>query len=273
MSVLKVSWIIVVLSVITKAEYNLDSIIDPNIYVEPHGEAPSETRIIGGSEATPNSFPYQVALFIEFPHGRSFCGGSLISNNYVLTAAHCMDKAKAVDVLLGAHDIRKNESTQLRLSCDSITVHPNWNYEKLENDIALIKLPHSVSYNTYVNKIDLSNTGTFTESLATLTGWGKTTDYSKVSEVLNQVNLPVLDNSDCTNYYENLIQSTHVCTSGAEIKGGCNGDSGGPLVLENQQIGIVSFGSNRCTKGYPTVFTRVSEFKDWISKNSDVLYE
>ncbi|KAF7274910.1 hypothetical protein GWI33_012427 [Rhynchophorus ferrugineus] len=64
----------------------------PNIYVEPQGDAPSESRIIGGSEATPNSHPYQVALFIQFPQGRSFCGGSIISENYILTAAHCMDK-------------------------------------------------------------------------------------------------------------------------------------------------------------------------------------
>ncbi|KAF7283571.1 hypothetical protein GWI33_023416 [Rhynchophorus ferrugineus] len=245
----------------------------PNIYVEPQGDAPSESRIIGGSEATPNSHPYQVALFIQFPQGRSFCGGSIISENYILTAAHCMDNAKSAEVVLGAHDIRRNESTQMRVSSDQITVHPNWSYRKLQNDVALIKLPEPITFNQYIKPISLASTGTFSDSTALLTGWGKTSDFSRVSNTLNEVNLPVLDNKDCSSYFQGMIESTHVCTSGAEIKGGCNGDSGGPLVFEDKQIGIVSFGSNRCTRGYPTVFTRVSEFKDWISKNSDAKIE
>ncbi|KAL1506272.1 hypothetical protein ABEB36_005664 [Hypothenemus hampei] len=243
---------------------------DPRIFVEPSGEAPPEARIIGGTEVNPNTIPYQAALFIHFARGRSFCGGSLISENYVLTAAHCMDKAKSVEVILGAHDIRKNETSQFRVTCEDITVHPAWNYSKLQNDVALIKLPRQVTLNKYINPLSLAKSGTFTESTGLLTGWGKTSDSSTVSNVLNQVSLEILENTSCEKFYENLIEMTHVCTSGAEIKGGCNGDSGGPLVVDDQQVGIVSFGSDKCTKGYPTVFTRVSEYGKWISENSDV---
>ncbi|XP_066252252.1 brachyurin-like [Euwallacea similis] len=243
---------------------------DLSIFIEPSGDPPGGSRIIGGTEVEPNSVPYQAALFIRFARGKSFCGGSLISESYILTAAHCMDKAKSVEVFLGAHDIRKNETSQYRVTCEDISVHPEWNYQKLQNDIALIKLPEPVTLNKYISPVSLARSGTFAESMGVLSGWGKTTDASKVSDVLNSVNLAVLENSNCGIYYKELIQETHVCTSGAEIKGGCNGDSGGPLVVDGQQVGIVSFGSNTCTKGYPTVFTRITEFSSWIAEITDI---
>ncbi|KAH1028776.1 hypothetical protein HUJ05_002107 [Dendroctonus ponderosae] len=243
---------------------------DPKIFVVASGMAPSESRIIGGLEVDRHSVPYQAALFIEFSRGRSFCGGSLISHSHVLTAAHCMHKAKLVEVVLGAHDIRKNETSQFHVTCEDITVHPEWNYQKLENDIALIKLPQPVTLNKYISPVSLATSGSFVDSNALLTGWGKTSDLSTVSNVLNQVNLPILENERCKSFYEDIINNSHICTSGVELKGGCNGDSGGPLVVDGHQVGIVSFGSNRCTKGYPTVFTRVTEFADWISKNCNV---
>ncbi|ENN78547.1 hypothetical protein YQE_04986, partial [Dendroctonus ponderosae] len=161
-----------------------------------------------------------------------------------------MHKAKLVEVVLGAHDIRKNETSQFHVTCEDITVHPEWNYQKLENDIALIKLPQPVTLNKYISPVSLA---------------------TSVSNVLNQVNVPILENERCKSFYEDIINNSHICTSGVELKGGCNGDSGGPLVVDGHQVGIVSFGSNRCTKGYPTVFTRVTEFADWISKNSNCL--
>merc|ERR1712234_46188 len=132
---------------------------------------PSKDRIVGGFEAEPNQWPWQVALFVD---NAWFCGGSLISENYVLTAAHCVDGASYYDIMAGAHNVRESSE-------------PN----SLSNDIALIELPSPITFNDYIKPSCLPSVRD------TATGWGKPSDNAGgISPVLRIVeDLPIITNS------------------------------------------------------------------------------
>merc|ERR1712107_694586 len=118
---------------------------------------PSKSRIVGGEEAEPNQWPWIVALFIDNSY---FCGGSLITENFVMTAAHCVDGAFEFDVMAGAHDIREYyEDTRIEITSFFGFTHEDWDPERLANDIALISLPYPISFNSYIRPACLPNPG------------------------------------------------------------------------------------------------------------------
>ncbi|KAJ8918103.1 hypothetical protein NQ315_011560 [Exocentrus adspersus] len=249
-----------------------------NIYVDPISNytapQPIDRRIFGGYEVEPHSRPYQVALLIN---GRSLCGGSLISVNFVLTAAHCTTNASYVQMVFGAHNILAEEPTQVRVTSADIINHPDFNSRSLNNDIALIQTPRSIVTNSYIQTIDLvpSTVGTYVGYTVILTGWGTTSNSSSIPSGLHEVQLVVMHNSVCGKVYgTDFVKPTHLCTYGSGTVGGCNGDSGGPLIdgyYLKYQIGITSFiSSNGCESGDPTGYTRISTFRPWIDANSDL---
>merc|ERR1712244_97823 len=108
----------------------------------------AEGRIVGGHEAQENQWPWQVALFID---DAWFCGGALISENYVLTAAHCADGASYFDIMAGAHNVRQaSEPHRVEITSYNGWTHPGWNTQDLSNDIALIELPSPIDFNDYI---------------------------------------------------------------------------------------------------------------------------
>nr|XP_022909811.1 brachyurin-like [Onthophagus taurus] len=247
-----------------------------NVYPKiPIFEVPGGERIVGGYEAARNSIPYQAGLFITTPAGTFFCGGSLISPTTILTAAHCVDGASSVQVRLGAHSVSAVESTQVRITSERFTVHSGWDADTLFNDIALVHLPEAAPINAPIQTIQLpsGDTSDFAGVSARVSGWGKDSDQAAgISPVLRYVFAPVITNSECSNTFGWYITSGHVCIRGTGGIGSCSGDSGGPLVVDGVQIGVVSFGAAAgCELGYPSAFTRVTSFLDWISSNSDVL--
>merc|ERR1712060_670645 len=113
------------------------------------GPAAKEGRIVGGVEATPHSWPWQVALFID---DAWFCGGSIISENYVLTAAHCADGASYFDIMAGAHNVRaSSEPNRVEVTSYNGWTHPLWNSNDLSGDLALIELPSPMPMNDYIS--------------------------------------------------------------------------------------------------------------------------
>lgn len=147
-----------------------------------YGGRSSTGRIVGGEEAIPGNFPHQAALFIETKDGTFFCGGSILNKDYVLTAAHCVDKAIEVEVILGAHNVRELESTQRRIIVPkaNIKVHERWISLLIRNDIAVMQLTESVNFTERIQPISLprqkDRDNSFVDDPCTTSGWGKDKD-------------------------------------------------------------------------------------------------
>merc|ERR1712071_412079 len=222
-------------------------------------------QIVGGIEVEIGRYPFQVALAID---GFQFCGGSLIAKDWVLTAAHCWG---ANHVLIGRHDISAPiEDGAEDIEVDYEILHPSYNDFTLNNDIALLKLkrPSALSPITWNEGSQDISDGT----PATVIGWGTTSSGGFSSDVLLETEVEIKDNSQCDrDYASEKITNKMMCAS-SEGKDSCQGDSGGPLFIKgtdassDDQVGIVSWGYGCADPDYPGVYTRVSEFDDWIKK-------
>jgi len=240
------------------------------------------SRISGGTEALRNQFPYQVAFFIYTSTGQSICGGSILSTNFVLSAAHCFLSFESADLLAGIHDIiNDNPAYELEVFPTDIVLHAGYNRQTQLNDIALVRTSRRpFTFNTMIQALPLaprsmSNTD-ITSIIARVAGWGRTSDSTAdISPRLLFIDAPIISNAACTTIFGNVITSGNVCLSGASARSTCQGDSGGPLTITNGgrqvHVGIVSFGSDSgCQRGYPTVFTRITAFHNWIQTNTGV---
>ncbi|XP_046456355.1 brachyurin-like [Daphnia pulex] len=236
------------------------------------------SRIVGGEEAIPHEFPWQVSVLID---GSGFCGGSLISPDWVLTAAHCADGAGRFLITLGDHDRTVVEPSQVAVSTTTYTVHPGWNSATLADDLALIRLPSPVTLTPEVQPICLAPATEPDHVGDTLlvSGWGKTADgaLQGISDVLMKVTAPGITTAECAATYGDIITDNILCIDTTGGKGSCNGDSGGPLSFVNagvyNQVGIVSFGARAgCAEGFPAGFTRVSSYTQWISDTTGLIF-
>ncbi|CAO1426739.1 unnamed protein product [Diamesa serratosioi] len=260
-------------------EVLIKSVMPPPIDTSDKSDNADIPFVMGGHEADEHDFPYQVGLVITEAgsDNNPFCGGVLISNNRVLTAAHCLMNATSVIVILGAHMIDEKESTQVKFEVpkSGLVVHPDYDNEKVLNDVAMIKLPSEVTFNDEIKPIALPIDGDndFAGEKAVLTGWGIFDSTEQKSTVLNAVDLNVITNKLCHYFFPHIIKDGSICTSGTDHVGGCSGDSGGPLAVQSNGqsllIGIASFvySDTSCDNGYPSGFSRVSYFIPWIKSN------
>uniref|UniRef100_T1IV59 Peptidase S1 domain-containing protein n=1 Tax=Strigamia maritima TaxID=126957 RepID=T1IV59_STRMM len=241
----------------------------------------TNSRIVGGETAVPNMYPWMVAIIIH--PGVLTCGGSLISDRYVLTASHCFlrytipvqtRQARLFSVALASHDLSKtttDKDAQL-INVERVILHANFDQETSLHDIALLRLSKSVIFNNKIHPICLPTAYMEIENkVVTAIGWGKTTNDGSYSNQLQEVKLRVENNSLCQANYVNTITSEMIC-AGNGNKDSCQGDSGGPLMLEKGeiyiQVGVVSFGLDCGIYGVPGVYTRIDQYLDFISKHA-----
>ncbi|XP_053371251.1 serine protease 27-like [Clarias gariepinus] len=237
------------------------------------GQPGLNTRIVGGQDASPGSWPWQVSIQRGGSH---FCGGSLINKNWVLSAAHCFQRigAASITLFLGIKNLQGTNPNMQPRSAIKIIIHPDFNSTAINNDVALVQLSSSVTFNPYVLPVCLATANSsFPDGTnAWVTGWGRidTNVNLPAPQTLQEVKVPIVNNSACAIAYRRDITNNMICAGvAAGGEGACYGDSGGPLVVKiNQtwfQAGIVSFGTTGCSvRGFPTVFTRVSQYQVWI---------
>ncbi|KAH9517446.1 Testisin [Dermatophagoides farinae] len=217
-----------------------------------------------------------------------FCGGSIIDNQWIMTAAHCVESMKSIyspgmiQIMAGSTNWRSPDTEHaVTIAVDRIIVHEGWRQRTGQNDIALLHLSRPISYvqkdKIYINNICLSRqTQHEYEGMVSSSGWGFVAKDNRITpELMRRVDLMIVDHNTCHQAFSRVIQVTtnQVC-AGRSHRGNCMGDSGGPLILKDGnraiQIGIVSFSIPCAVPGYPDVFTRVSKYIDWIAKNTGI---
>ncbi|XP_035015610.1 chymotrypsin-C [Hippoglossus stenolepis] len=239
--------------------------------------SPVVTRVVGGEDVRPHSWPWQISLqYNRQGEWRHTCGGTLISNQWVLTAAHCISSSKEYRVAMGKQNLIETEAGAVFMGTANIIVHEKWNPFFIRNDIALIKLETPVIFSNSIMAACLPAAGVILphNDSCYVTGWGRISTGGPIADILQQALLPVVDHATCTkpDWWGAQVKDTMVCAGGDGVVSGCNGDSGGPLNCRSADgswgvHGIVSFGSGLSCNfpKKPTVFTQVSSYSDWIS--------
>ncbi len=233
-------------------------------------------RILMGKIVQQGEVPWQVALVYAGNHNNrraQFCGGSLVSKNKVLTAAHCVDEgtlATQIAVLVGTLNLANGGN---RVSVKSIAIHPQWRVNTNENDLAILTLDRDVSP-TEASVVALPQNPADTVDrdgvLVTVSGWGATAEGMAGSDALLSADINVTATAICNgeNGYNGRIKSGMLCAG--PIEGGrdsCQGDSGGPLFVYLPvpvQVGVVSWGDGCGRKNFPGVYTRTKVYSQWL---------
>jgi len=242
--------------------------------------ARNENRIVGGVVAEVNEFPWRVGIYSR---GKGvFCGGTIISPNWIVTAAHCIGKAgwthtQPLQVNVADHDYTTTtESRNQLITVDRIINHAAYNDQTQDNDIALLHLERPLTYDRTIQPICLpwTMTGeTFQGKTITASGWGTTSSGGSASTVLRKVDLPVLTTEECSRYYRGMLTPNMFCTY-APGKDTCQGDSGGSIdYLEPNAdryfgIGVVSWGIGCAGENKPGVYAKVTNYLSWIEQNT-----
>lgn len=210
--------------------------------------------IVGGHPTTAENYPYQISL----EHlGQHVCGGSIIGEKSILTAAHCTHEfPNNLTVRVGTSTIGHGGDVY---QLSKITQHPKFNPNTGDYDVSVITLSSDITFGASARPITLSSTTLQPGLNCTATGWGFDRENGRVSEQLQAVELETVSRAECRNDYQGVVPITDrmVCTY-TPGKDTCQGDSGGPLVYGGVQVAVVGFGLGCARPGYPGVYMDVA---------------
>ncbi|XP_063161402.1 transmembrane protease serine 2 [Candoia aspera] len=233
-------------------------------------------RIVGGSDALLGEWPWQVSLHFRGTH---FCGGSIITPEWIVTAAHCVEGTRSHPFYwtVYAGILRQSEmipSKGFRVA--RIISHPNYDLTSKNNDVALMKLQSPLSFNEFIGPVCLPNAGMMfeTDQRCWISGWGAKYQGGNTSKELNAAVVPLINSSICNGryIYNGIVLPTMICAGYLQGKvDSCQGDSGGPLVTMKSLlwwlVGDTSWGTGCATQFKPGVYGNITVFIEWIYRN------
>ncbi|XP_074594184.1 trypsin-like [Brevipalpus obovatus] len=232
-------------------------------------------RIIGGREASRGSWPWQVALLNH--HSIPYCGGTIITPQFVLTAAHCV--RRNLYIRAGEHDLTSDEGSEQDVKVAAIYIHPNYSRETVDSDVALLHLATPLKMNKYVSHACLPSKrdNMPINTLGTILGWGKRKNSAIFgTDKLHQAKVPIANITECRSVYEDYYISNNMICAGFPSGriDSCAGDSGGPLLVQRKKekktrwavYGITSFGEGCGRKGKYGIYVKVPNFVKWIRR-------
>ncbi|XP_069100373.1 transmembrane protease serine 9-like isoform X4 [Pleurodeles waltl] len=240
------------------------------------GHPTISNRIVGGEDAQQGSWPWQISLE---KNGYHICGGSLITDRWVVSAAHCFSSpiyTSSFVVRMGAYQLSLSSYNEVRSNVINIWVNANYTSIGSLGDIALLELETPVTFTDYIQPVCLpASSIQFPVGMnCIVTGWGAIREGVNLQypETLQEVEIPIVDQEVCNSLYRNDILYDMVCAGNLEGgKDSCQGDSGGPMVCKFGSTwllaGIVSWGEGCARPNYPGVYTRVAVYEDWIRKH------
>lgn len=223
-------------------------------------------RIVGGLPANNVDIPFVVSLVT---YGFHSCGGAIINERTVITAAHCL--AFTTARLLKVHVGTKTRSLKEGelVSVKALHSHELWEMDTMDYDIGLVRLARALTYSAIVQPIKLAQPTDIlvAGNYGTIAGWGYTSKNGPGSEELRYARVPLINQATCNVLLKNLVTDRMLCAG--YMKGGidaCQMDSGGPLIWQKKLIGIVSWGIGCALPNKPGVYTRVSALIPWIAE-------
>jgi secreted trypsin-like serine protease len=234
-------------------------------------------EIVGGVEVKDRDlYPWMTAL-IRRSDNRQFCGGSLVAPNWVVTAAHCLFRRtpEYLYVILGLLELDKEPKE--RIDIQEIIIHPNYNPDTFDFDVALLRLAQASKQNTIAiipsgDPAGLTTPGT----MATIIGWGALKEGGKTSIKLMHVDVPIISNEEANTLYGGGITENMIAAGYQEGgKDACQGDSGGPFVVKDENLNLVlagatSWGIGCARPKLPGLYGRLSVLGDWVRKTAGI---
>ncbi|EDV49803.1 chymotrypsin-2 [Drosophila erecta] len=243
-----------------------------------HG-APQMGRVVNGTDSSVEKYPFVISL--RGSTGSHSCGGSIISKQFVMTAAHCTDARRPVDLSVQYGVTTIGAYGPNVVGVKKIIQHERYNpYNNYANDISLLLVEKPFDFNginvapVKLPELAYATPQTNAGGEGVLIGWGLNETGGYLQSTLQEVDLKIYSDAECTQRHAGSTDPRyHICGGVDEGgKGQCSGDSGGPLIYNGQQVGIVSWSIKPCTVApYPGVYTKVSQYIDWIRRNQIIL--
>ncbi|XP_030566121.1 serine protease SP24D-like [Drosophila novamexicana] len=227
-------------------------------------------RVVGGADATIGQFPHQISLRYTGSH---ICGGSIISREYILTAAHCVTDelangtmvvtpASVLSIRAGSLD---RFSGGMLVNVAEVLVHEDYN--SFWNDMALLRLEKALVYSSQIRAIPLASVETPVASQVIISGWGLLSTNGDLPRQMQWNTLSSISRLSCITAI-GVYRESMLCLAHEQGNGACNGDSGGPAIFNGELVGVAGFVVDGCGSANPDGYAKVFYHREWIIEHA-----